>query len=369
MQINTSNYEIWFIDWLDGNLNNIQVEKLIQFLKENPDLKNEFDELSSVRLKPAEKTLPNKNHLKKSTENISDSQFEFMCIAYTENDLSAEQCSELKEIVERDIDKKRIFELFQKTKFTATPVSYKGKNLLIRRTISQNVLRFAIIGLSAAAVTIFAIILFNLKPNIVLNKYQKTAQNVQSSVGNGRDRSLQLDYSAIASQKIISAASARIAIQRLVHTGQSAGTTIPIPGKLRSEQASLPTPPARPSIIVAKITFSSEVFLEGNEISRSLIALNPNVAIPSDYDDGQSRFSKFIAKAFREKLLREKTPKDNPLKAYEIAEASITGLNKLLGWEMALDERKDENGRLKSVYFSSKLLKFNAPVNKDEPVK
>ena len=360
MQINRSNYEIWFIDWLDGRLDNIQVEKLIQFLKENPDLKEEFDELSLVKLKPSEKTFSNKNHLKKSTENITDSQFEFMCIAYTENDLSAEQCSELKEIVERDTYKKRIFELFQKTKFTPTPVTYKGKNLLIRRTIGQNVLRFAIIGLSAAAVIIFAIISFHSKTNIVPDNYQKAAQNTikpnKSDIINP-------------SGQITSEVSTHIARQTINRFAQSKKTAGPKGGTLNLQIDSLPVIPVRSSIIVEKVTFSSEIILEGHDIRGSLIALNPNVAIPSDYDEGHSRFSKFIAKAFREKLLREKTPKDNPLKAYEIAEAGITGLNKLLGWEMALDERKDENGRLKSVYFSSKLLKFNAPVNKVEPVK
>ncbi len=360
MQINRSNYEIWFIDWLDGNLNNIQVETLIQFLKENPDLKEEFDELSSIRLKPSEKILYNKNHLKKSTENITDSQFEFMCIAFLENDLSAEQCSELKEIVERDTDKKRIFELFQKTKFTPTLVSCKGKNSLIRRTIGQNARKFSVIGLSAAAIIIFAIIAFNSKTNITRHNFQKTAQNVikpdKSDIGDP-------------SGKITSAVSTHIARQTISRFAQSKKTSCPTGGTLNLRIDSLPVIPVRSSIIVAKITFSSEVFLEGNGISGSLIALNPNVAIPSDYDNGQSRFSKFIAKAFRDKLLREKTPKDNPLKGYEIAEAGITGLNKLLGWEMALDERKDENGRLKSVYFSSKLLKFNAPVNKVEPAK
>ena len=355
MQINRSNYEIWFIDWLDGILNNIQVEKLIQFLKENPDLKEEFDELSSVRLKPTEKTLPNKNHLKKSTENITDSQFELMCIAYAEKDLSSEQCSELKEIVEHDTDKKRIFELFQKTKFTPTPVSYRGKNLLIRRTIGQKALRFAIIGLSAAAVSLFAIIAFISKTNIVRDNYQKTAQNIIKP-----DKSDIVDPSG----KITSAVSTQIARQTINRFARSKKTAGPTGGNRNLQIDSLPVIPVRSSIIVEKVTFSPEIILEGNGISGSLISLKPNVAIPSDYDDGQSRFSKFIAKAFREKLLREKTPKDNPLKAYEIAEAGITGLNKLLGWEMALDERKDENGRLKSVYFSSKLLKFNAPVNK-----
>jgi len=35
---------------------------------------------------------------------------------------------------------------------------------------------------------------------------------------------------------------------------------------------------------------------------------------------------------------------------------------------MALDEKKNESGELSSVYFSSKILKFNAPVKKSEPL-
>jgi hypothetical protein len=66
--------------------------------------------------------------------------------------------------------------------------------------------------------------------------------------------------------------------------------------------------------------------------------------------------------------LKENTSKDSPLKGYEIAEAGVTGLNRLLGWEMALVEKNDENGELRSVYFSSKLLKFNAPVKKTDPL-
>jgi hypothetical protein len=365
MQINRSNYEIWFIDWLDGNLDDIQLEKLMHFLQENPDLKEEFDEMNSVKLRSSKITYPHKNHLKKSTTDITESQFEYLCIAYAENDLSAEQSTELKEIVYRDSEKRRIFELFQKTKLTPEPVKYKSKKLLIKRTIGQDVMRFAIVGLSAAAVIIFGIISFHSKQNLLPHKLKTTAQNIQSSVVNGRDRSLHLDVS----KKIIADASARITGKRLNSLAQYNKMTNPAERNLSVQQDSLSTHPVRSSITIEKVIVSSEVTLDGGEISRSIVAFNPDVVIASDYDDGQSRFSKFIAKAIRGKLLREKTPKDSPLKAYEIAEAGITGLNKLLGWEMALDERKDENGKLKSVYFSSKLLKFNAPVNKVETVK
>ena len=85
-------------------------------------------------------------------------------------------------------------------------------------------------------------------------------------------------------------------------------------------------------------------------------------------ENERSKIGKYLAKTFREKMLKEKTPPDSPLKAYEIAEAGVTGINKLFGWEMALDRKSDENGDLKSVYFSSRIIKFNAPVKKSEPL-
>jgi hypothetical protein len=35
---------------------------------------------------------------------------------------------------------------------------------------------------------------------------------------------------------------------------------------------------------------------------------------------------------------------------------------------MELDKKNNEKGEPKSVYFSSKILKFNAPVKKSEPL-
>ena len=49
MKIDNSNYEVWFIDWLDGNLSDQQGEELMLFLEMNPSRKEEFDELTSLR--------------------------------------------------------------------------------------------------------------------------------------------------------------------------------------------------------------------------------------------------------------------------------------------------------------------------------
>ncbi len=363
MAINRSNYEIWFIDWIDGKLDDFQIEELIRFLKGNPDLEEEFAEISAFKLKAPEKDFPHKNILKKSPANVSDSQFKHLCIAFAEKDLSEEQCAELKEIIDRDTEKRSIFELFQKTKLSPAPVSYKGKKLLFRRTIGQNFTRLVIITLSAAAVIIFGIISFNSKPNLLPHKLQTTAQIMQSSAGNSRNLSYHLDVS----KKIIADAGARITGKSLNRVSQSAGKSN-VDRNLSTQQDSVPAQPIRSSIVIEKITVSTEIYVGKSEIPLYLVASQSTINMP-EYDDGQSKFSKFIAKAFREKLLREKTPKDSPLKGYEVAKAGITGLNFLLGWEMALDEKKDETGKLKSVYFSSRILKFNAPVNKVETAK
>jgi hypothetical protein len=360
MQINRSNYEIWIIDWLDGKLNGIQTESLMHFLNENPDLKEELNEINTLRLKPPEKKFLRKDQLKKSSENYTESQFEHLCIAYNENDLSPEQSIELKEIVDLDPGKRKIFDLFRRTKLSPPEVLYKGKKLLIKRTIGQYIKRLAIVGLSAAAITIFSIIAFNTKNNILSDKSEKTAQSVKNE---------NKVKAADISKKITAEDITHVAIQSKNRFASSRKIPVSAEENLQIEKDSSSGLPVRSPVIVEKITRPTQITLEGNEIANSLIALHYDAIIHQDYDNGQSRFSKFIAKAFREKLLREKTPKDSPLKAYEVAEAGITGLNKLFGWEMALDERKDENGKLKSVYFSSKILKFNAPVKKGEPAK
>ena len=42
MKINRNNYEAFFIDYLEGNLDEKMVDDFIEFLQQNPDLKEEL---------------------------------------------------------------------------------------------------------------------------------------------------------------------------------------------------------------------------------------------------------------------------------------------------------------------------------------
>jgi hypothetical protein len=365
MEIERTNYEIWFTDWLDGNLSSSDVEKLKLFLDRNPDLKEEFEELSTVTLKPSLKTFSHKNLLKKIPSEISGSQFESLCIAYLENDLSSDQASEFMEIIEQDQEKNKTFELFRKTKLVPVQISFKNKNLLFRRTIGQRVLRLSVIGLSSAAAVALLIMTFSIIPHSLPGNRNSTAQ---ITVANINKQEIPIEIPAGRKTTVIRPVSEKRSDEQRGTGIQNNISVISKPDIVAEiYHDSIAGRSGNPELLLQKLPVDFQITLEKETGNKTLIASNVRLNLP-DINDNRSNIGRFLARTFREKILREKTVQDSPLKGYEIAEAGIAGLNKLLGWQMALDKTNDENGELKSVYFSSKILKFNAPVKKSNPL-
>jgi hypothetical protein len=230
--------------------------------------------------------------------------------------------------------------------------------------LAQNVIRWSLVGLSTAAIITLVIISSVSKPHDLNIDRNKTAQTVST------DSTVPQKASGIASiDERKDSRNIPDKIQNKIVTTASLKPSSSIPeinNTLLAKNDSLSQSSAPPRIIIDKINVASSVDLKGDPVPNTLIAINPSAPVP-EYDDGRSKLSRFIARTFREKILKENRAKDSPLKAYELAKAGVSGLDKLLGWEMALSEKKDINGELKSVYFSSKILKFNAPIKKTEP--
>jgi hypothetical protein len=367
MKIDRTNYEIWFIDWLDGNLTEAQIEQLNLFLSHNPDLREEFDDIctDTTHRGQDKKTFPQKDQLKKSMKEIPADQFEFLCVAHLENDLTEDQKNELYEIIEQDADRKRTFELIQKTRLSLSAVTFKHKNLLLKKTFAQKVIRMSVIGLSAAAVILMIIVTQLKNPRSLSLPVNRAAQNIVTS-------------------RVTAKPSPANVIAKIPERNKTGNVTLkkgtgqaktlkenPLTGKaepaLSVQKDTLVRSNAIPELITEKIVFNKDINIDRAFITNSLVASDINFSLPPS-DDGRSNIGRFLAKTIRIKILKEKTTRDAPLRAYEVAEAGVAGLNKLLGWEMALTEKNDEAGNLKSVYFSSRILKFNAPVKKSEPL-
>ena len=359
MKIDKSNYEVWFLDWLDGNLSEQQVEELMLFLQMNPCFKEEFDDLSSIILEAPLSPFKNKDFLKRSLHEIPPSQLEYLSVAFLENDISADQRSELKEIIEKTPEKLRTFELIQKTKLVAPEVVYSYKHKLARLPIKQRVIQWSLIGLSAAAtIAILIMSYLAIQHPLTDNEGFEKLSNIDTTQNTGRGikSSISTPKTDSGTNRNISVIATTPVIRRDVKFYVS---TI-IPDSIAYELALIPRLDSP-----EKIFDLPHLDHIATDLSITLISSKPT-QIFTPLEDERSNVGRFIARVFREKILKDTTPKTSPLEVFEIAEAGVTGLNKLLGWQMALNKNIDEEGKTGSVYFSSRLLKFNTSVKKTE---
>jgi hypothetical protein len=365
MKPDRENYVIWLTDWLEGTLDQEQTEQFLSFLEENPDIKEEAESMSFIRLSSLNDHFTKKEHLKRSPADITSSQIEYLSVAFLEKDLSAEQLADLIQNIDLNQENKKLFESVQKIRLVPQDHHFSHKNNLIKLTARERIFRFSAIGLSAAAAIALLILSYIFVPKFFSDAGVKNAQNISP------DTNLQEP----------------IVVENKVYVVKPEESVVSERIKIIKKQVPATSPDEmnnQPLAIVAADIPSFERSSPVNKISgipelsktemilwtpeNILVASNNNFTEPV-YDEDRSRLSRFIARTFREKILKEKIPAETPLKSYEFAEAGIEGLNKLLGWEMALVKTNDENGELKSVYFSSKLLKFNAPVKKAESMR
>jgi hypothetical protein len=282
-----------------------------------------------------------------------------------ENDLSAGQQNELWEIIEHDPEKQGCFELITKMRLTHEDVVYRYKKNLIKITPAQKVIRLSLIGLGIAASFALIILTTVMIPGNQQDKLNSTARNILVDSTQLKPIDLTVSEIKVPEEKPVIIKQKRedqIAFDKkksYVLNQPDLISSIPVSPFVRNAD--------NREIPVAKVPVYTDIVLKERNFTNTLVTSNLKLILPA-FDDERSKLSKFIARIFREKILKENYSKDSPLKAYEIAEAGVAGLNKLLGWEMALEEKKNVNGEMISVSFSSKILKFNAPVKNTEPL-
>jgi hypothetical protein len=360
MKTDRTNYEIWLIDMIDGNLSSLQVEELKEFLKLNPDLQEEFNGLTGVTLTPPEMNFERKKTLKKTGSEITDTQFGLLSVGYLEGDLSDNQKAELQDIIRSDPDREMEFDLIQKLKISPSAEVFKNKHQLIKLTVIQKTLRFSAAAISVAAAIILFIIVFPFNEG----KQQVLTGNIPVTAVTDNTKEIQNNRELAAKKDI----QKKTAIKKPVKILTAQKTT---PEATTSQTETL-EPAADSSVFnrgpgISRVKYKSGFEMNINNPATSLIA-SATTYNNTQFDDERSNLSRLFARTFREKILGQDNKTDSPLKGYEIAEAGVDGLNKLFGWEMALDKNNDTNGELNSVYFSSKIIKFNTPVKKTEPL-
>jgi hypothetical protein len=354
MKIDRSNYEIWFIDRLDGNLTEQQTEQLMLFLSENPDLQDELRDMDSSVIIPPPAEFTGKAGLRKTAAEITDIQFEYLCAAYAENDLSPEEVNEFSQITASDPRRRKTAELIGRIKLLPPDIRYLHKNRLRKTTPFQRTLRLSAALLGTAATIALLITLSVSIPGNEMGDRDNISQTITNENATEQPVIQQLTAnppaeSGKSEDEVNIIAPATSIPSSAVHE---------IRGLVKDRGVTdiIHTAEVLPCSAIVPVYYSGLK-------EHTLIRLSFNNPVQADDRWAAGRF---VAKLFREKILKEETVNDSPIKGYEIAEAGVAGLNRLLGWEMALEKSSYENGEPKSVYFSSKVLKIQAPVNRTE---
>lgn len=374
MKPGRSNYEIWITDWLDGNLSPEQTGQLIDFFKENPDLAPDSELEAPLKIYPGDHLFSRKEELKKSPGDLSLSQVEYLSVALLENDLDNESCAELLKSIENDSQKKEAFNLIGKMKLSPQPGTYTKKLLLKKRSIGTTLLRLSFGGLSAAAAVALLLLVWFRQGSVLKDEIAGFTQPDLSDTLFIRSAPAVIyeerSYSRYEGTADIPHETGDLNLSTLIPPAGDGTTNNIVP----SEELPSGTNSSFERITISRVEVAGPTgylalnaeYMSHDESGKELIV--PEVPDFSIFaDDGRSNVERFMARFFHEKIMKEEKLGDKPVKGYEIAEAGINGINKLLGWEMALLKNTDGSGSVTSVYFSSKMLRFNAPLKKSSP--
>lgn len=162
MDINRSNYEAYFLDFVEGNLSAEQEEVLHRFLRFNPDLASELESFTQHIIEPEKISFPGKKSLRIDfpvhEEGVNERNFDFHCIAYFEGDLNAEQRKAFDVFLTENPAYDKQFEAFKASYLQMEHLAFPDKNILYKKTptrINWNVF----VPVAAAAALAFLLFL------------------------------------------------------------------------------------------------------------------------------------------------------------------------------------------------------------------
>lgn len=175
MKIERNNYEVWFIDYLEGRLDNAAIDDFIEFIQQNPDLKEELSLFEVIPVVPESLVFEGKKDLYKNKYD-DETEFNEAAIGRMEGDLAPEENREFEEYLSLHPNQKKKAELFFKTRLNPDhSVIYPKRKSLYRQGFGRILFLWSS---GVAAILIVALAIFTLmeRPDLVMkeNRMAKT---------------------------------------------------------------------------------------------------------------------------------------------------------------------------------------------------
>ena len=347
MKITRSNYEGWFLDFLEGNLDPSLKNEFQAFLKQNPDLKEELDMGDIIKLLTNKSVQFNgKEQLKKSAS-LSQNEFEERAIAYNEGDLLNKEKLNFEVLLANNPAKAAEVQKFAKLKLIADEsIVFDNKNLIKRR---GRVIPLFIKAVSVAAVLL--LVFFLIKPNIrvhpeignqVADLKDQLPKNIDATSGKAKSEEIKtVKASPVNVPKLIPSTAPKKQKQ-IQEADKTDKKVIPVPH--------LRAPEAEPSLMKPRGIY----FGQPNDIDLAVMTFNHSDLTPKEVA---------LSELIKVQLVAIRKSEDRELLSSE--HLGLFGLQlfaKLTG--KRLTARKGDDGVVRSFNYNSRLLALSIPVNR-----
>lgn len=344
MNINSENYELYVIDYIDGTLTPSQEKELRGFLALNPHLAEELDGLEQTILQPTSQEYPNKHSVYKDTSYCGiDNRLDYLSIAKLEGDITAPESKELeKKLTQSNINAEG-FALFQKAKLIPdTTITYAGKAKLKRYAFMGLTYR----QLAASVGSVAAVVAILLGVSIFIpNKSEYSAQPVAITHQPKREN----DY--------------------LVKPLVIKEPTLPIPKVEVKRLAQV-----KPLIMGSDVKVQKKVVvnLEPVQVEREatvqkLSSIGVNSISYNAVNHIGINSEELLAMVYnRSGSVNKTTSGTREVGVFELVQMGVNRLARLTEKNISLAKETDANGYIKRINFESPFFALSLPVKKDK---
>ncbi|HWS01544.1 MAG TPA: hypothetical protein VN249_13065 [Prolixibacteraceae bacterium] len=346
MMITRDNYEIWFLDYLEGTLDAEHMEMVHQFVAANPDLADGLESCMPGLTADMRPVYPRKELLKRSLFD-DPAILEPTAVAAMEGDLTREEQAQFEKWLENKPGAQKLVNNLLLTRLHPDlAVKFPGKARLKRTIVPLS----AWIGMvSAAAVLVAAFLIFS-----PTTKNDRTSSLVKSEPGTTLQQNIP-EKPAIAAVKPSGLSAGKTG------NGNSPGSPSqvesPSPAELTNRQPEEPVlAEVRSFVPVEMLEPKTAVVSTNIPAFADLILINSPA--PVYYASGEIPLSDFLT----HKLQALKA--GQPQESFSREEFKIAGLrlfSRIPGSH--LTGKKGKDGRLKSISFNTQMLAFSIPVN------
>ncbi|MFW5773843.1 MAG: hypothetical protein ACOCWD_04095 [Tangfeifania sp.] len=347
MKITRESYEAYFLDYLEGNLDENMVDNFLEFLKQNPDLKDELSVMENTPLEPESIFFNKKENLYKNKYD-TETEFNQAAIALVEGYISASEKAEFDAYLLKHPEKKKEVQRFQQTKLRPDKtVVFAHKNKLYRRSLGKTIFLWSS---RVAAVLVLALAVYfyigQSGENIIDKNQSAMVENQEGGKTPAIAEAENIEpikeiktIPADLKNEIKPKATPTLHEPVQENTGYESiaeiRTPVETPPKLNSRPVALSVATNQPEVTLATMT----------------------ITLPENYHVVKEE--RFLADA-----VKEKTRLDN----FSFNKIKMAGLNLVSSISKDnFDYETNDEGKITELRYDSRLLAFSIPTN-NEPV-